>query len=279
MHQQPAVFNQAFQPGSQNVMMPLQASSLQVGHQWVNPNPALSMETVTINQPGAVRNMPRPSRQQQSTSSGLPYHQASGCDNNTLPQLSMRDLQCLDTAPQALTMSQPDAQTLFHLQQVRDELPSDTRAQNHLGNQAAGVQHVWSNFSTLGTPQNPYNGSVQGDGLGSYSFLEGMDGDDFIKSFAGGGAQPGFQLKQEPQMTAAPDAHLMPSPRASQGSTYTNLVPRPMIGGSNMDPMRHDCGGNSQPLKNLQNPFSNNGVTEVHFKSVTDWLNAPQQSD
>ncbi|XP_028983350.1 proto-oncogene c-Rel [Betta splendens] len=289
MNQQPTVFNQPFQPSSQNVMMPPQVSSLQVSPQWVNPNPALSMETVTINQTGALRNLPRPnsSRLQQS-SSGLAYHhrvEPNSCENNALPQLSMRDLQCLDTAHHAIAIGQTDSQPLFHLQQVRDELTSETRAQNHPSNQNAGLQHVWNNFSNHSTAQNPYNESGPGDGggsqgLASYSFLEGMEGDDFMKSFAERGAQTGFQLKQEPQMTVAQETHLMQSPRDSQGNTYINLLTRPMSNGNNVDPMRQDCSSNSQPFKNLQSPYSNNGMTsEVHFKTLADWLKSPQQSD
>lgn len=268
-------------------MISSQAPNLQVSHQWANPNPALSMDTVTINQSGAMSNLPRASssrQQQPNRGSSYPHRvEHNSCENNPLPQLSMRDLQCLDTVPQATAINQSDSQPIFHVPQVRDELTSETRAQNHLGNQNQGLQTMWSSFSTHNTSQNTYNGSVPGggggsQGLGSYPFLEGMEGDDFIRSITGGG----FQLKQEPQMTVVQETHasLMQSPRESQGNTYTNLLPRPMSNGSNMDPMRQDGSSNSQVLKNLQNPYSNNGMApEAHFKNLTDWLKAPQQSD
>lgn len=286
MHQQSAVFNQPYQPGPQNVMMSSQAPNLQMGHQWPHPNPALSMDTVTINQSGAMSNLPRSSssrQQQPNRGSAYPHRMdQNSCENNSLPQLSMRDLQCLDT--QATAMNQSDSQPLFHLQHQRDELTSETRAQNHLGNQNQGLQTMWPSFSTLSTSQNTFNGSVPGggggsQGMGSYPFLEGIEGDEFLKTFIGSGSQTGFQLKQEPQMTVGQEtrASLMQSPRESQGNTYTNLLPRPISNGTNMDPMRQDGSGNSQPLKNLQNPYPNNGMSSgPHFSTVTDWLKESQ---
>lgn len=284
MHQQPAVFNQSYQPGPQNVMMSSQAPNLQIGHQWNNPNPTLSMDTVTINQSGAISNLPRSSSRQQQPNrgSGYPHRvEQNSCENSSLPQLSMRDLQCLDN--QATAINQSDSQPLFHLQHQRDELTSETRAQNHLGNQNQGLQTMWPTFSTLSTSQNTFNGSVPGggggsQGMGSYPFLEGIEGDEFLKSFMGG-SQTGFQLKQEPQMTVGQDtrASLMQSPRENQGNTYTNLLPRPISNGTNMDPMRQDGSGNSQSLKNLQNPYSNNGMSSApHFPTVSEWLKESQ---
>lgn len=285
MHQQSTVFNQSYQPSTQNIMMPSQVPNLQMGHQWANPNPAISMDTVTINQSGAMSNLQRSSsnrQQQPNRGSGYPQRlEQNSCENNSLPQLSMGDLQCLDT--QATAINQSDSQPLFHLQHQRDELTSETRAQNHLGNQNQGLQTMWPNFNTLGASQNTFNGSVPGGGggshgLGSYPFLEGIEGDDFLKNLMGGGSQTSFQLKQEPQMTVGQEtrASLMPSPRESQGNTYTNLLPRPMSNGTNMDPMRQD----GQSLKNLQHPYSNNGISsEPHFSTVTDWIKASRQSE
>ncbi|XP_074503028.1 proto-oncogene c-Rel [Sebastes fasciatus] len=289
--QQPAVFNTQYQPGAQNVMMTSQAANAAVSQSWLtgaNPNPALSMDTVTINQSGAMSNLPRPnsSRQQQPNRGSGYQHRVvpSGFENNTLPLLSVRDLQCLDTAPQAPVMSQIETQPLFHMQ--REELESETRAQNHLGNQNQGLQTVWTNFNTLNPVQNNFNASVPGgeggsQGLGSFSFLGGMEGDDFLKGLVGGVPQTGFQLKQEPQVTMLQETHasLMQSPRESQENTYTNLLPRAMSNGINMDPMRQDAGGNMH-LKNLQNPYSNNGMaSEGHYTTLADWIKATRQSD
>ncbi|XP_044229300.1 proto-oncogene c-Rel [Thunnus albacares] len=284
MQQQPAIFNQPYQPSPQNVMMTSQAPNVPVNHSWANPNPALSMDTVTINPASAMSNLPRlnSSRQQQSTP-------VSGytCDSNTLPQLNLRDLQCLDTVPQAPVMSQSESQHLFHMQHQREELTSDTRAQNHLGSQNQGLQTMWPNFSTPNPVQNTFNGSVPGggggsQGLSSFPFLEGMEGNELLKNLVGGGPQTGFQLKQEPQITVVQESHtsLMHSPRESQGNTYTNLLPRPMSNGTNMDPMRQDGSGNNQSLKNLQNPFSQNGMTaDGHYANLADWLKSSRHSD
>lgn len=262
-------------------MMTSQAPNVPVSHSWVNPNPALSMETVTINPSGATSNLPRPNsnRQQQNRGSGYPHRvEHNNFENNTLPQLSMRDLQCLDTVSQVHGMSQSESQPLFHLQHQREELTSETQAQNHLGNQNQGLQTVWPNFNTVNTIQSTFNGSVPGggggsQGLGSFPFLQGMEGEDFLKGLVGGGPQTGFQPKQEPQITVGQETHasLMQSPRESQGNTYTNLLPRPMSNGSS---------GNTQPLKNMQSPYSNNGMApEGHFSTLADWIKATRQSD
>lgn len=269
-------------------MMTSQAPNVPVSHSWVNPNPTLSMDTVTINQSGAMSNLPPPnsSRQQQPNRGPGYIHRVdhSNFENNTLPQLSMRDLQCLDTVPQAPIMGQLETQSVFHLQHQREELASESRAQNHLGNQNQGLQTVWSNFNNLNPVQNTFNGSVPGGGGGShtFSFLGGLEGDDFLKGLVGGGPQTGFQLKQEPQLTDGQEtlAPLMQSPRESQENTYTNLLPRSMNNGTNMDPMRHDGSGNTQPLKNLQNPYSSNGMaSEGHYSTLADWIKASRQSD
>lgn len=280
MQQQPTVFNQPYQPGPQNVMMTSQAPNVPVSHSWTNPNPTLSMNTVTINP--SMSNLPRPnsSRQQHPNRvSGYSHRvEHNSFENTILPQLSIRDLQCLDTVPQVHGMNQSESQPLFHLQHQRGDLASETRAQNHLGNQSQGLQTVWPSFNTLNPVQNTFNGPEPGGGggLGSFPFLEGMEEEEFLKGLVGGGPQTGFQLKQEPQTTVGQETHasLMQSPRESQGNTYTDLLPRPM---SNMDPMRQD----TQPLKNLQNlNYSNNGMaSEGHFPTVADWLKATQQSD
>lgn len=286
--QQPTIFNTPYQPGPQNAMMTSNTPNVPVSHSWANPNPALSMETVTINQSAAMSNLPRPtsSRQQLAKHKSGYSHRAerTNFESNILPQLSMRDLQCLDAVPQTSEMSQSESQPLFHLQHQRNELPSETHAQNHPLNHSQGLQTVWPNFNTLNPNQNTFNGSVPGvgvgsQGLGSLSFLEGMEEEDFLKGLVGGGSQTGFQLKQEPQITVGQEVHtsLMQSPRESQGNTYTNLLPRPTSNGTHMDPMRQEA---TQPLKNLQNPYSNNGmVSEGHFPTLADWIKANRHCD
>lgn len=290
MQQQPTIYNQAYQPGTQNAMMTSHAPTVPASHSWVNPNPCLSMETVTINPSGTMSNLPRPtsSRQQQpSRGSGSGYlHriEKNNFENNILPQLSMRDLQCLDTCSQAGEMSQCQSQPLFHMAHQREELAPDTHTQNHPGNSNQGFQAAWSNYNRQNPIQNTFNGSVPGGGGGSqgqssFPFLEGMEGDDFLKGLMGGGPQTGFQLKQEPQITVGQESHaaLMQSTRESQGNTYTNLLPRPMSNGAHMDPMKQD---GTQVLKNLQNPCSNNSMaSEGHYPTLADWIKATRNND
>lgn len=265
--QQPSMFTQAYQQAPQNLMAP----NLQLSHAWANSNPTLSMDTVTIN-PGAS-NLPRPvSRQQPPNRSYQHRVDHNSCENNALPQLSMRDLQCLDTGSQAPVMREPEQ--LFHQQNQREELRSETpnQAQNHLVSQNQGIQ--WSNFTTMGSVPNPFNGSGGGggsQGVGSFPFLEGIEENDFLKNMAGA-PQPCFQLKQESQISVGQESHtpLMQSPRESQGNTYTNLLPRPMSNGTNRDPMRPD----GTAIKNLHSPYVNNGMTaEAHYATLEDWMN------
>ncbi|KAK5853659.1 hypothetical protein PBY51_014794 [Eleginops maclovinus] len=274
MQQQAAVFNQSYQPSAQNVMMNPQAPNVPVSHSWANPNPTLSVDTVTINQSGAMCNMPRPNisrHQQPHRGSGYPQRvDPSGFENNTLPQLSVRDLQCLDAVSQAPALNQcRGTDSLYHIQQQREELASDSQAQCNLGNHNQGLQTAWPNFNNLNPIQNTFNGAVPGggggsQGLGAFSFVGGMEGEEFLKGFVGGRPQTGFQLKQEPQLTVAQETHasLMHSPRESQENTYINLLPR-MSNGTNMDPMRQ----------------SNSMASEGHFPTLDDWLKQTRQGD
>ncbi|XP_074532651.1 proto-oncogene c-Rel isoform X2 [Halichoeres trimaculatus] len=258
MHQQP-VFNQQYQPGPQGVMLPPQNPNVSAGHQWVSPNPQLSMEHVTVSSSGAMNNLSRPNpRLQTSRGLSFPYRVGHGnFENNDLPELSMTDLQCLDSVAQAAGLSQPESQTLYHLQQQRTELASELRSQNHSQNQNQGLPATWPNYNTLNPIQNPFNGSVPGGGGGGpLSFLEEIGGEDFLKDLVGGESQPTFHLKQEPQMTVGQE---------SQGNTYTNLLPRAVINGSSMDPMRRDGSSNTQPIKNLHNP-------EGHYPTLADYI-------
>ncbi|KAF3842395.1 hypothetical protein F7725_024346 [Dissostichus mawsoni] len=107
-------------------------------------------------------------QQQQNRGSGYPQRVApSRFENNTLPQLSVRDLQCLETVPQAPVLSQLDSQSLYNLQQQREEHVSDTQAQNNLGNQNQGLQTAWPNFNNLNPIQSTFSGAVPGGGGGS----------------------------------------------------------------------------------------------------------------
>ncbi|KAM9847563.1 proto-oncogene c-Rel [Aulostomus maculatus] len=280
MQQQHGLFNQPYQAGP---------PSVPGSHSWASPNPTLSVDTVTMNPAGVMNNLPRPnSNRQQQPHRGSAYsHRVDprGCESNILPQLSMRDLQCLEPVPLPHGLSQPESQRVFHLQHQGEELTSETQVQNTLGSQNKGLQNVWHNFSTLSPAQSTYNGPVPGDGsqgLGSFPLLEGMEENEFLKGLVGGGSQTGFQLKQEPQVSGGQDTHasVMQFPRESPGNTYTNLLTRPMNNGTNMNVIRQDGSGNTQPLKNLQNPYSTNGMpSNTHYANVDEWLKGCHQNE
>lgn len=279
--QQAAMFTQQFQQGPQNIMMASQAHSVPVSQSWVNPNPALSMETVKINQSGPSSHLPRATTSRQQQQQQHHHNHGSAFPNNfeshALPQLSIGDLQCLDTVPQAAEMK---SQVLFQTLPQREELLSDASSQNQNQNQA--FHTVWPNFTAVNPLQSTFNGAVPGgaggsQGLGAFQYVDGAEDDEFIKGLVGGASQSGFQLKQEPQSSSSRVgqetlAPLMQSPRENQGNTYIDLVPRTISNGSHMDPGRQDA---SQPLKNLQSPFSHNSmVPQVHYSTLADWIKA-----
>lgn len=274
------MFNQPYQQGAQSLMMASQAQSVAVSQPWVNPNPPLSMETVKISQsvPSSHLTRTTASRQQQNQQQNHGPAHGNNFESQVLPQLSIRDLQCLDTAPQA---SDVKSQTIFQMPPQREELIPDASGQNQ-GTQNQGFHTVWPSFTTANPLQSSFNGAVPGGGgapqaLGSYQYLDGAEDDEFIKSLVGGTSQGGFTLKQEPQSssrgvgreTLAP---LMQSPRESQVSTYIDLVPRTMSDGGHMDPVRQDA---TQALKPLQSPFSHNNMApQVHYATLADWIKA-----
>lgn len=292
MRQQPAMSNQTYQPSPQRTMMTSQAPNVSVNQLWSNSNPMFSMGAIRMNPSSTVK-------QQPNFGPGYgPRVETSSCSTsgaNTLPQLTMRDLQFLEPDPQVLPVSQARLVSQPHLLQQqhhhrREEAVPEAQGQGNQGNQNQGLHTLWSNsgFNPLTPVQSTLSGAVVGDGgaalgLSCYPLLEGMEGDDFLCHLVGGGPQLGF-LKQEPLATGGQESHPphMQSPMESQGGTYTNLLPRPMSNGTNMDAMRHEGGSNSsiQPLKDLQNPFSNNGMArDGHFNSLADWVRATRQSD
>lgn len=278
------MFNQPYQQGAQNVMMASQAHNVAVNQSWVNSNPTLSMETVKINQSGPSSHLTRPitSRQQQQNQQQNQQSHGPAYSNNfegqALPQLSIRDLQCLDTVPQTSDMK---SQALFQMPPQREELISDASSQNQ-GNHNQGFNTVWHNFTTTNPLQSTFNGAVPAgggasQGLGSFQYMDGAEDDEFIKGLVGGTSQGGFQLKQEPQSSSSrvgPEtvAPLMQSPRENQVSTYIDLVPRAMSNGSHMDPVRQEA---SQALKTLQSPFSHSSMApQAHYATLADWIKA-----
>lgn len=283
--QQHSLFNQPYNPGAQNAAMVSQTPKMPANHSWVNPNPVLSMDSVTVNPSTTMSNVIRPasSRQLQPNRGpevAFPHRmEHNHFESNVLPQLSMRDLQYLDAGSQGADVVQPQSQPLFHMQSQREALAPEA----HLENSNQGLQTVWPNFNPVNPGQSSFHGSVPEDGggsqgLGSLSFLEGMEGEDFFKDLIQTESQTGFQLKQEPQTTVGQECHAlgMQAPMESQENTYTNLLPRPMSNGTHMD-TRQD---RSQPLSNLQNPYSkSSAASDVHFVSLDDWIKATRHKN
>ncbi|XP_056147672.1 proto-oncogene c-Rel isoform X2 [Lampris incognitus] len=287
VHQQPAVFNSTYQPNPQRSMMSSQVN-LPVNHSWANPNSTPSMASIKTNPSSAIGNLGHSgsSRQQQPNPGSGYLHgvESSSCNTsggNTLPQLSMTDLQFLDQETQGSMMSQarPESQPFFHHHHHhRDEPPSEHQVQRNQSGQNQPTQNMWPGFSSVNPAQCTLNevgpGAREGTlGLGSFPLLEGIEGDDFLKNLVGGGSQMGSQMKPEPLISVGVMSHdpLMQSPMESQGGTYTNLLPRPMKRNTNMDSMGLATGHNGN--KNVQNPFPNNGMPhECDFPTLADWV-------
>lgn len=288
MQQQPSVFSQPYNPAAQAAAMTSQAPNMAGSHSWVNPNPVLSMDTVTISPSATMGNLPHPGRQQHQQQQpppppppsrgpepGYPHRmERDNFDGGILPQLSIRDLQILEATTQGPDGSQ--SQPLFHMPNQREVPPPQT----HPG---SSNQAHWPNFNLLNPLQNSFNeiggeGKAGSQGLGVLSCLFGMPGDDFINDPRGGGSQPGFQLKQEPRTAAGQEARA-PAPQTAvenRRNTYTNLLPRPASNGTHAD-SRQD---GSQPLKNPQGPFSGSGAaSDTHFPTLADWIKANRHSN
>lgn len=286
MQQQPSVFNQPYNPAAQPAAMTSQAPNMPGSHSWVNPNPVLSMDTVTISPSATMSNLPHPGRQQppsRGSESGYPHRmERDNFDGSILPQLSIRDLQILDATTQGADGSQ--SQQLFHMLNQREVLPPETYPpQTHPGSSNHALQTVWPNFNLLNPLHNSFNESVSegkagSQGLGVVSCLFGTSGDEFMNDPREGGSQPGFQLKQEPQITVGQEARapVMQTTMENHRNTYTNLLPHPTRNGTHVD-SRQD---GSQPLKNLQSPYSNSSVaSDTHFPTLADWIKANRHSN
>lgn len=260
--QQPAMFNQPYQQGAQ--MM-----GVAVNQPWGNSNPPVSMETVKISPSVPSSHMTRPTTSRQQQNHGAAY--SNNFESQVLPQLSIRDLQCLDTVPQT---SDVKSQTLFQMPPQREELIADASSQNQ-GTQNQAFHTTWPNFTAANPLQSSFNGAVPGGGgasqaLGSYQYVDGAEDDDFIKSLVGGTSQGGFTLKQEPQSSRAGPETL--APRENQVSTYIDLLPRTVSNGSHLDPVRQD---HSQVLKPSQSPFTHSSMAhQAHYPTLADWIKA-----
>ncbi|XP_041740885.1 proto-oncogene c-Rel [Coregonus clupeaformis] len=301
----PAMYNQHYQQQSpqQHTMMtsPNQVSINQV---WPHPNPTLSLDTIRINPSSTgssqVNGMQRQQVNHCVTSGYLHGGESSGGGGgggrDSLPQLTMGDLQCLglESNLQGPSASQahpggPDLQhhqqhhhhhhQQHHHQQLHQR--KESSCSQGMGSQEGqiqgsqtqtlGLQAAWHSYSPQPPAQGTLNGTGSGGGAGSLGLsflLDSVESDEIIQGLVGGGGpQTTFQLKQEPltggqegQMTAS--CSFSTSDGQQQQQSYANLLPRPMSNsnGIAMETARHEStnsnSNNIQALKNLQNPFT-----------------------
>ncbi|CAL8255271.1 unnamed protein product [Lota lota] len=285
MQQSSAAFNSAFHLAPPRTGMPLpQPSGVPHTQSWRNPNPAFSMDTIRAHPLGTMSPVGHNARQQQPNSAS-----SYPAGTTVLPELSMKDLQCLDPdlhsslicqalqQPQHYLFQQQQQQQQQQHQQHRVECATETKGQSTPGAQSQGIQPVWSGVASPSPMEGTLNGPGDGvgtPGLGSFPLLEGMEGDDFIKGLMAGWTHAGFQVKQE-QVAGGQNnrASFIQPTMESQGSTYTDLLPRPMNNGINSESMVHD-GGNSSKHPNQNSSTSQ----QVYFSSLADWVNQTSDS-
>ncbi|XP_057704965.1 proto-oncogene c-Rel [Corythoichthys intestinalis] len=252
-------------------------ANVPVSHSWTNPNPVLPMDTVPINPSNVMSNLSQPkSSQLQHQNHGSTFFG----ENNVLPQLSMRDLQCLDSVPQVPLMNQPESHQHFSSQHQGMGSVFNNRVQNYPEMQNQSFQNTCNNFPTHNPIQNTFctvSGAEKGTHvLGSFPLLAGMEINEFQKGQVG--RETLFQLKQEPPISVKqePSASAIAFPGEPQANTYTNLLPRPSSNGTNMNVFRQDGRKKAQLAQpNLKDSYStNNWTSESHFPTLDDWLRA-----
>ncbi|XP_077470351.1 proto-oncogene c-Rel [Stigmatopora argus] len=263
MQQQQPVFHQPYHP------------NLPVNHSWTNPNPVLPMDTVPINPSNVMSNLSHPKSEHLQ-------HQNTGSsflgENNYLPLLSMRDLQCLDSVPQVPVMCQPESHP--HFPSSHQGVFSN-RVQNYTDSQNQGFQNVWNNFTGHNPIQNTFESALSGAEKapprhGSFPLLAGMEMNEFLKGQVA--REPQFQLKQEAPISVKqePNTSVIPFPREPHASRYTNLLSRPSSNGNDMDGLRQDGRRKAQltPPYPKDSYSSNHLTSESHFPTLDDWLRA-----
>ncbi|XP_061646167.1 proto-oncogene c-Rel isoform X1 [Phyllopteryx taeniolatus] len=252
MQHQP-VFNQPYQ------------ANVPVSHSLTNPNPVLPMNTVPMNPSNVMTSQPQ----------HLNHGSGFLCESNVLTQLSMGDLQCLDTVPQV----QPESHQLFQSEHQGAGPAFNNQVLNHLGSQNQCFQNVWNTFSGLSPIQNTFESTVPGaeKGAASFPLLEGMERNEFLKGQVGREPQTGFQMEQKPQISVKQESNMsvMPFSREAHANTYTSLLPCPMSNGTNMNVLRQGGRKTHLAYPNFKDPYSTNHMTsETHFPTLDDWVRA-----
>ncbi|KAJ7987441.1 hypothetical protein DPEC_G00326510 [Dallia pectoralis] len=300
MHQSPSpVYNQVYQHQTpQSPKRPMMTSSNQA---WHPTNPPISLDNIQINSSSSAgANLVNGvQNQQQQVNLGGYLEGGTVGGGNSLPQLSIVDLQCLGTetnlqAPSAgpgqshVDLQPRQQQQHSHQPQRKESLCSQGMGMQGGQNQGQnqGLQTTWPSYSPLAPAQSTLNGSGGGGGaapLGLGYPVDGMENEEFLRFVDQGVSQNTFQLKQEP--AGRQECQMNPSCSFSnsadgQQQSYANLLPRPMGNGNGiaMDTTRRESMNSNvnstQALRNLQNPFNAaNGMTQdgLHYDSLAAW--------
>ncbi|KAG5266588.1 hypothetical protein AALO_G00233810 [Alosa alosa] len=200
-----------YQPGTQRPMMhhsqPLQPSAMQVNHWQANPNLSLdSIRMSTSVSNTTVSHSNGASMQQQLLHSSSAYTgTGESTGNNSLPQLSVGDLACLDADPQGVVAAA--------MGQIRQENQGPFGRKATAASDQVMMQSTWGN-----TVQQSCTASMNGGG--GFPFMENFEG-DFIQNLLGNQVSTSLPKQEQPvAMTVqAPSA----SATADCQQSYTTL--------------------------------------------------------
>lgn len=207
-----SMYTNTYQSGGQRNMMqvhpqPMQAA-MSVNHWPANPNLSLdsirmntSASNATVSHSNGASMQQQQQQQQQMHSSSAYTCAGEGTGNNSLPQLSMGDLACLDPEPQG--QIRQEGQGAFGIRKA-------TAACDQ-----AMMQTHWNN-----APQ-PCGTSMNGGGMG-FSFIENLNEGDFLQSLIG--TQPSTVLPKQEQSVAMTVQAPSASATADCQQSYTTLL-------------------------------------------------------
>lgn len=234
------MFANTYQCGSNRPMMQMHPQPLQAAAMSANPiwptTPNLSLDSLRMNTSGVsatVSHSNGASMQQQqqmhpsSAYSGGAGDGTSSGGNNSLPQLSMGDLECLNTESQGGGVGQIRQENQVPFAR-KAAAPEAVMMQSHWGSPAQQCSSSSSSSSAM-------NG-----GMGYTSFLENMGTEgDFLQSF----------LQNQQSSVALPKqeqpAHMMaqaPATSECQQQSYTTLLSCPANNGAAHEAMRQVVG-------------------------------------
>ncbi|XP_018606544.1 proto-oncogene c-Rel-like [Scleropages formosus] len=210
-------------------------------------NSALSLDAVQVN------------HQTTSNSTGMqPLHGVStfaGLGENSLPQLTEGDLQCLNMAMD-IQGSGPHGQLL-----QQQKTPGQGKEP---GAGPSGPKPFWPTYS-IPVSQNAKVA------MPSFSAIDGLECEEILQSFADP-QPPMFHLKQEPSMGQQGGPASMVAPVSSEGAPqYISLTPCQMSNGGALEALRQSGAraAHSPGISGLPAQFLTNGTnSSEHFNSI-----------